>query len=1081
MKNLSNAKIEKSKEFKLNSIEDCIKLNYPTEFDQMILNDDIDRKKICFVRYQAKTLKRTVKKITFPLYSTIEKDFKNNYCGGEGNHGNIKRNPSDFIDNILNQEGVKIETFDKLNNNKLAYYEIPIEIKEGVILNKQPLYFIPSLTKYYSCKECNGAQYVTCSDPVCQGRHEWTCTKCNGNGKVTCKKCSGKGESTCDECNGKGEYRCTICKGVGTVKCPTCRGTGRETYYDNINSTKSREKRCTNCGGKGEIRCSTHAKSTSLIGKGLRMATSDSCKGAGTIQCKECNTTGKITCEKCNGSGEVTCKECNGNGTIVCNICYGDKERYGKVDCATCSTMGEIGEIVIVETKIELHDTELLFEFGKVLPTANFPKEKQLEMIKNYVSSNYKTQETYYKIIEKAGDEISRENSDEYSKEIILKTRHDLNIKIDDYSKLLEEHIYYEVVPSLTLSYKHILTNTEHKLSFIAIDTNDPAIVFHSKPDDVTLTKQSFSEVFGQVLSKAFSTKKFKEKIDKRNTIVLLIHIAKADQIIEHAEKVFLSKLIKDLDNFNTGEKKLLFNLMASSELPELKKKYARFSNIEKEDEVKKHLLDLSKLDGELEGSEEKKLNELNSFIDNSRQNKFVKGIMNFLSAWQISIPSIIFIILPLITYLLAIMVALILMIFGPNKSEDVSNKPVISNVEESKVNIDNKNQKDIKGEDLQEEQVVKDVIENGQPNDTSSKFSQTESGLVTESNFTLTATIIGATDDVAYLQQRKDGEWIKVDSADLVADLVVFKGNVELPEFFYVTLKGTKGYIPVFLEQGEITVKSNINNIHDATVEGSETHKAYDDFMKSLATFDEEIAALGQQYQKVKTDGDEESMNIVEVEYEAMEKMKSQSILDYAKTNNESVASAFIIMSNSYMFELDELDEVTSGFSDNISTSYYVEYLKDRVSTLKSVAVGQKYVDFTLNDPEGNPIPLSSVIDGKYVLVDFWASWSGPCRAENPNVVEVYKTYHEKGFDVFGVSFDKDHDKWVEAIKEDSLTWTHVSDLQGWNSVAAKLYAIRSIPQNILIDPDGIIIEKNLRGKELQIKLADLLGPFEN
>ncbi len=133
------------------------------------------------------------------------------------------------------------------------------------------------------------------------------------------------------------------------------------------------------------------------------------------------------------------------------------------------------------------------------------------------------------------------------------------------------------------------------------------------------------------------------------------------------------------------------------------------------------------------------------------------------------------------------------------------------------------------------------------------------------------------------------------------------------------------------------------------------------------------------------------------------------------------------------------------------------------------------------MNNPDGTTVPLSSITNGNYVLVDFGASWCGPCRAENPNVVVAYNKFHDKGFDILGVSFDKNYDDWVAAIDEDSLTWTHVSDLKYWNCAAGELYAIKSIPQNILIGPEGIIIEKNLRGEDLQNKLAELLGPVEN
>jgi len=140
-------------------------------------------------------------------------------------------------------------------------------------------------------------------------------------------------------------------------------------------------------------------------------------------------------------------------------------------------------------------------------------------------------------------------------------------------------------------------------------------------------------------------------------------------------------------------------------------------------------------------------------------------------------------------------------------------------------------------------------------------------------------------------------------------------------------------------------------------------------------------------------------------------------------------------------------------------------------------VQIGQPYIDFTQNDPQGNPVALSSVVkENKYVLVDFWAAWCQPCRRENPNVLNAYQKYHDKGFTVFGVSFDSQKQDWIKAIQDDGLTWTQVSDLKGWGNAAGKLYGIQSIPQNILIGPDGKIIARNIRGEALQDKLKELM-----
>ena len=155
-----------------------------------------------------------------------------------------------------------------------------------------------------------------------------------------------------------------------------------------------------------------------------------------------------------------------------------------------------------------------------------------------------------------------------------------------------------------------------------------------------------------------------------------------------------------------------------------------------------------------------------------------------------------------------------------------------------------------------------------------------------------------------------------------------------------------------------------------------------------------------------------------------------------------------------------------------------YVEVLEELIPTLEGVAVGNEAPNFVADDTEGNAVEFSNHIGkSKYLLLDFWASWCGPCRRENPNIVKAYEEYKDKGFDIFAVSLDSSRDDWVAAIEKDGLDWTNVSDLLLWDSEPAKLYGVRAIPSNFLIDENGVIVARNLKGEDLHNTLNDLLN----
>ena len=237
------------------------------------------------------------------------------------------------------------------------------------------------------------------------------------------------------------------------------------------------------------------------------------------------------------------------------------------------------------------------------------------------------------------------------------------------------------------------------------------------------------------------------------------------------------------------------------------------------------------------------------------------------------------------------------------------------------------------------------------------------------------------------------------------------------------------------------------------------------------------ELQALGQRYNAAGQAGKTEEMQAVEKQYYAIQTRNNARLKSLIRTNATTIVSgfavgAFLNPEEDFQFA-DSLAGVQRKANPN---SPFTKELTARLAPLRTTAIGVLAPDINLAKPEGGTMALSS-LRGQYVLLDFWASWCGPCRQENPNVVRAYNQFKDKGFTIFSVSLDQDKGKWQKAIATDGLTWHHVSDLAGWNSAGGAAYGIKSIPQSFLIDPQGRIIAKNLRGEALSAKLEEVLG----
>ncbi len=286
------------------------------------------------------------------------------------------------------------------------------------------------------------------------------------------------------------------------------------------------------------------------------------------------------------------------------------------------------------------------------------------------------------------------------------------------------------------------------------------------------------------------------------------------------------------------------------------------------------------------------------------------------------------------------------------------------------------------------------------------------------------------------------------IDSTDIVDGVFTFTGTLDSPVNAQLRVKGeSRPFRTLFIENSNINIVGDINSNNDIVVSGSTEQDLYEnEYMPNSGDLD--------------------------------------AVMGFVAKNNDKIVAGYVLFRHLvYQLPVAKLDSLRGLLSPEVQSSSYIKILDQRIAAMKKSEIGQEYIEISLPDTLGNVISLSSVISkGGYVLVDFWASWCPPCRAENPHLVEVFNQYKDKGFTVYGVSLDKPDGKsdWIKAIERDKLHWYNVSDLKFWNCEPAAQYGVSSIPSSFLISPDGIIIGKNLHSKELGEMLEKLLGEEE-
>ena len=352
----------------------------------------------------------------------------------------------------------------------------------------------------------------------------------------------------------------------------------------------------------------------------------------------------------------------------------------------------------------------------------------------------------------------------------------------------------------------------------------------------------------------------------------------------------------------------------------------------------------------------------------------------------------------------------------------------------------------------------------------------QSKNSSTSDDQIVLQGKILNAPSGNVVLEEVQGNNIVPVDTFNLAADNTFNEIiTVKEPGFYRLNLYG-KQMVNLVLDDEDVKISADLDAAEPAKVEGSKDTEYLQQINAVVLESQEKVRRLEEEYIQARNNQDAARMRELEEQYMKLEEEKRKQVKNALRNMESSITQVYGV---SYLNQEDDfpfLDSLSTRLKKDLPNSKYVKDFTQGVDNMRSTVVGAMAPEISLPNPQGETKKLSD-LRGNVVLIDFWAAWCGPCRRENPNVVKAYNKYHDKGFEVFGVSLDRNREDWVKAIEKDGLVWTQVSDLKYFNSEAAQKYNINSIPATFLVDRDGKIIARNLRGAALDQKLEEIFG----